>query len=61
MSDSLTCPRCGGGLRTKQVDGLLSKYCDHCGSLPFSRDVKTGKVVKVDRGGVPVPASEQPA
>lgn len=53
MSASQTCPRCGGDLRTKQVDNLLSKYCDHCGSLPFATNVKTGEAVRVDRSGLP--------
>lgn len=54
MSAVQTCPSCGGTLRTKQVSSLLSKYCDHCGSLPFATDVKTGKSVKVDRSGAPI-------
>jgi len=52
MSEQV-CPRCGGGLRTRQVNNLLSKYCDHCGSLPFATNVKTGQPVRVDRSGQP--------
>lgn len=48
-----TCPRCSGGLKTRQVENLLSKFCDHCGSLPFATNVKTGKPVLVDRSGIP--------
>lgn len=66
MSATQTCPRCGAGLRTRQVSNLLSKYCDHCGSLPFATDVKAGRAVTVDRSGAPVlypatPAPEQAA
>lgn len=53
MSTVQTCPKCAGPLRTRQVNGLLSKYCDHCGSLPFATDVKTGRAVTVDRSGMP--------
>ena len=53
-----TCPRCGGYLRTRQIDNLLSKYCDHCGSLPFATNVRTGEAVKVDRSGQPAGASQ---
>lgn len=49
------CPRCGAALRTKQVSNLLAKYCDRCGSLPHATNVKTGKVVLVDRAGTPIP------
>lgn len=55
MSATQTCPRCAGGLRTKQVDNLLSKYCDRCGSLPFAVHVRTGEAIMVDRSGAPVP------
>lgn len=54
MSAVLTCPKCGGGLHTKQLNNLLSKYCDHCGTLPFATDVKTGHSVTVDRAGRPI-------
>ena len=47
------CTRCGGDLRTHQVNNLLAKYCDHCGSMPFALNVKTGKTVRVDRSGLP--------
>lgn len=53
MSTVLTCPKCGGGLRTRQASSLLSKYCDRCGSLPAATDVKTGRSVTVDRAGFP--------
>lgn len=53
MSTALICPKCGGSLRTRQVNSLLSKYCDHCGSLPFAVNVKTGKSITVDRSGQP--------
>lgn len=53
MSAVQTCPRCGGGLRTRQVDNLIAKFCDHCGSLPFATNVKSGKPVRVDRSGAP--------
>jgi Zn-finger nucleic acid-binding protein len=56
-----TCPRCAGSLRTRQVDNLLSKYCDHCGSLPFATDVKTGRAVTVDRSGAPTEYRAIPA
>jgi Zn-finger nucleic acid-binding protein len=55
MSAAPVCPRCGGSTRTKQVDNLLSKYCDRCGSLPFAVHVRTGEAVMVDRSGFPAP------
>lgn len=57
---ALQCPRCAGPLRTRQVNSLLSKYCDHCGSLPFATDVKTGRAVTVDRSGMPTTFSPAP-
>lgn len=51
MSSTQTCPRCGGFLRTQQVQNLLAKHCDRCGSLPFATDTKTGETVRVDRNG----------
>jgi Zn-finger nucleic acid-binding protein len=48
------CPRCCAHLKTKQVNNLLSKYCDRCGSLPFATNVKTGRGVIVDRSGLPI-------
>jgi Zn-finger nucleic acid-binding protein len=59
MSAVQTCPKCAGNLRTRQVNNLLSKYCDRCGSLPFATDVKTGESVFVDRSGEP--ASRRPS
>lgn len=50
---TVTCPKCGGSLRTRQVDNVLAKFCDHCGSLPFAADVKSGETVIVDRSGQP--------
>lgn len=47
------CPKCAGSLRTRQVNNLLSKYCNRCGSLPFATDVKTGAAIRVDRSGAP--------
>lgn len=61
MSTILTCPKCGGGLRTRQVSNILSKYCDHCVSLPFATDVKTGRAVTVDRSGAPTTYRPAPA
>lgn len=58
MSTLLTCPKCGGGLRTRQANSLLSKYCDRCGSLPAATDVKTGRSVTVDRSGFPASSSK---
>lgn len=64
MSTVQTCPKCGGPLRTRQVNSLFSKYRDHCGSLPLATDVKTGRAVTVDRSGAPfiaAPASGEAA
>lgn len=54
MNEAQPCPKCGAALRTKQVNNLLAKYCDHCGSLPVATDVKTRRCVRVDRSGLPV-------
>lgn len=35
MSTIATCPKCGGGLRTQQIEGRKTNYCDHCGALPY--------------------------
>lgn len=39
MSLVVTCPKCGGGLRTEQIGYRSRKYCDRCGGLPY-RDGK---------------------
>lgn len=53
IDDVQTCPKCAGLLRSKQVNNLLSKYCDRCGSLPFATNVKTGAGAFVERNGRP--------
>ncbi len=50
-----TCARCGGETRTKQVDYLLARYCDHCGSQGWANDMRNGKTIAVDRSGQPFP------
>lgn len=49
MSVLSTCPKCGGGTSTIQVDNVTSKQCRRCGALPFAASTKTGKPVKVGR------------
>lgn len=35
MSAPIQCPKCGGGLKTQQIDYRKTHYCDHCGALPY--------------------------
>lgn len=35
MSHSVQCPKCGGGLKTQQIDYRIAAYCDRCGQLPY--------------------------
>ncbi|WP_424945385.1 zf-TFIIB domain-containing protein [Brucella intermedia] len=49
MSTALSCPKCGGGLKTQQVSNIITKYCDHCGPLAWGTNVKTGASVRVKR------------
>lgn len=39
MSAIAGCPKCGGRLRTEQIDYRKRMYCDRCGGLPY-RDGK---------------------
>lgn len=39
MSALTNCPKCGGGLRTEQIEYRKRLYCDHCGGMPY-RDGK---------------------
>lgn len=39
MSALANCPKCGGGLRTEQIEYRKRLYCDHCGGMPY-RDGK---------------------
>jgi Zn-finger nucleic acid-binding protein len=46
---SSNCPKCGEGLKTKQVKNILTGYCAHCGRMPWGINVKTGQTVTVKR------------
>lgn len=35
MSNPVTCPKCGGSVRTEQIDYRKRYYCDRCGGLPY--------------------------
>jgi len=39
MSAISSCPKCGGGLRTEQIDNRKRLYCTRCGGMPY-RDGK---------------------